>query len=92
MDKARKDSILASQPFIIITLTDTTGVSKTVKTYHKQGPEGQTDPQGVPLPYDLDRLYASVNDGQDFTIIQYFTFDKVLRPKSFFLKEKTKNK
>ncbi len=92
MDKARKDSILASQPFIIITLTDTAGVSKTIKTYHKQGPEGQTDLQGIPLPYDLDRLYASVNDGQDFTIIQYYTFDKVLRPKSFFLREMTKKK
>jgi hypothetical protein len=87
MDKARKDSILSSEPFIIITLTDTAGVSKTIKTYHKQGPDGQTDPQGAPLPYDLDRLYASVNDGKDFTIIQYFAFDKVLRPKPFFMKD-----
>ena len=87
MDKARKDSILNSQPFIIITLTDTAGVSKTITTFHKQGPSGQLDPKGAPLPYDLDRLYASVNDGQDFTIIQYFTFDKVLRPKPFFFKD-----
>jgi hypothetical protein len=92
MDKARKDSILASQPFIIITVTDTAGVSKTIRTFHKQGPKGQTDPQGIPLPYDLDRLYASVNDGQDFTLIQYYAFDKVLRPKSFFLKEIPKRK
>ncbi|MCX6305122.1 MAG: hypothetical protein NT040_09145 [Bacteroidetes bacterium] len=87
MDKTRKDSILRSVPFIIITLTDTAGVSKTITTYHKQGPDGQTDPKGNPLPYDLDRLYASVNDGKDFTIIQYFTFDKVLRPKPFFIKD-----
>ncbi len=89
MDKARKDSILASQPFIIITLTDNAGVCKTIRTFHKKGPDGQTDPTGLPLPYDLDRLYASVNDGKDFTLIQYFTFDKILRPKSFFVKEKT---
>ncbi|MCK9218545.1 MAG: hypothetical protein PHF97_07740 [Bacteroidales bacterium] len=87
MDPVRKDSILASQPFIIITLTDTSGISKTIKTYHKQGPEGQTDPEGHSLPYDLDRLYALVNDGKDFTLIQYFSFDKVLRPKTYFLKE-----
>lgn len=92
MDKARKDSILKSQPFIIITLTDTSGVKKTITTYHKQGPDGQTDPRGTPLPYDLDRLYASVNDGKDFTIIQYFTFDKVLRPKPFFMKDPTSKK
>jgi len=92
MDKVRKDSILKSTPFIIITLTDTAGVVQSIKTFHKQGPPGQTDPTGLPLPYDLDRLYASVNDGQDFTIIQYFTFDKVLRPKPFFLKDVTGNK
>ena len=87
MDKLRKDSILRSRPFITITLTDTSGVSKTITTFHKKGPDGQTDPKGAPLPYDLDRLYASVNDGKDFTIIQYFTFDKVLRPLPFFMKE-----
>jgi hypothetical protein len=87
MDKYRKDSVLASTPFIIITLTDTAGVSRTIKTYHMQGPEGQTDMEGRPMPYDLDRLYALVNEGQDFTVIQYFSFDKVLRPKTFFLRE-----
>lgn len=88
MDPVRKDSILKSTPFLIITLTDTTGKISAMKVYHKKGPEGQTDPDGNSLPYDLDRLYASVNEGQDFTLIQYFTFDKVLRPKTFFLKEK----
>ncbi|HNX86548.1 MAG TPA: hypothetical protein PKN12_06440 [Bacteroidales bacterium] len=92
MDLHRKDSILSSPPFIVITLTDTAGVQRSIKTWHKQGPEGQTDPLGNPLPYDLDRLYALVNDGQDFTLIQYFTFDKVLRPKTFFLREASGNK
>jgi hypothetical protein len=87
MDKVRKDSIISSTPFIIITLTDKSGVSKSIKTYHKLGPEGQTDTEGRPLPYDLDRLYALVNDGQDFTTIQYYNFDKVLRPLPFFLLE-----
>lgn len=87
MNLARKDSIIRSRPFVVITLTDTAGVASTVKTFHKQGPPGQTDPEGNPLPYDLDRLYALVNDGRDFTLIQYYTFDKVLRPLHFFLAE-----
>jgi hypothetical protein len=87
MDQVKKDSILDSSPFVIITLTDTSGISTTIKTFHKKGPEGQTDPQGNPLPYDLDRLYALVNDGRDFTLIQYFMYNKVLRPKAFFLKD-----
>ena len=91
MDQVRKDSILRSQPFIIISLTDTSGLTRTIRTFHKAGPPGQTDPEGHPLPYDLDRLYASVNDGRDFTMIQYFNFDKVLRPKQFFRKEVIEN-
>lgn len=87
LDKFRLDSIVNSTPFIVVTLTDTAGVSKTIRTFHKKGPDGQTDPEGNPLPYDLDRLYAQVNDGKDFVIIQYFSFSKILRPKSFFLKE-----
>jgi len=86
IDPAYRDSIVRSRPFIIITVTDTAGVSRTVTTYHKRGLLGQTSPDGTPLPYDLDRLYALVNDGKDFTLIQYYTFDKVLRPVNFFLK------
>lgn len=88
MDPHRKDSILSSRPFIVMTLTDTNGVSETIQIYHKQGFVNQTDMYGKPLPYDPDRLYARVNDGQDFTLIQYFVFGKVLRPKAFFLKQK----
>jgi hypothetical protein len=90
--KHRIDSVVNSQPFIVITLTDTSGLTTTMKTFHKKGPEGQVDPEGNPLPYDLDRLYAQVNDGKDFVIIQYFAFSKVLRPKTFFLKEPRKKK
>lgn len=87
MEPHRKDSIISSTPFVIITLTDTAGVTRSVKTFHKKGPEGQTDSEGRPMPYDLDRLYALVNEGKDFTLIQYFNFDKVLRPLPFFLPE-----
>ena len=86
MDPLKKDSILSSSPFMIITLTDTSGVSNTVKTYFKEG-YGDVDMDGNIIPYDLDRLWALVNDGEDFVLIQYFSFDKVLRPRSFFLKE-----
>jgi hypothetical protein len=92
MDNVRKDSIIASQPFIIITVTDTAGVTKTMTTYRKKGMDAETDQEGNPLPYDLDRLYALVNGGRDFAIIQYFSFDKVLRPKPFFLREIPQNK
>ena len=87
MPAREKDSILASQPFFIITLTDTSGVAKTIKMYHKAAPPDLVDMKGNPLPYDIDRLYALVNDGQDFVLVQFFLFDRVLRTKSFFLKK-----
>jgi hypothetical protein len=86
MDKAKKDSILSSVPFVVITLTDTAGVVNSVKTYHKSGGGGTNDIIGAPILYDPDRAYALVNDGKDFTLIQFFVFDKVLRPLQYFLK------
>jgi len=86
MEQTKRDSILASKPFLIMAVTDTSGQVHTVKTFFKPS-AGETDMDGNPIPYDLDRLYALVNNGEDFVIIQYFAFDKVLRPRSFFLPE-----
>jgi len=87
MDKHRKDSILAAVPYCIISLTDTSHATQTIRTYRKGATPGEVDEMGNPSPYDRDRLYALVNDGKDFTYIQYFVFDKILRPKSFFLRQ-----
>lgn len=84
MDAAKKDSILSSTPFTVITLTDTAGISKTMRTFFKEG-YGETDIEGKEIKYDLDRFYASINDGEDFVLVQYFAFDRVLRPRSFFI-------
>jgi hypothetical protein len=86
-DPHRKDSILASQPLAIITLTDTSGVSNVVKTYRRGVAPGDVDDEGRPLLYDRDRLFALVNNGQDFVLIQYLIFDRIMRPKSYFLRE-----
>ena len=40
--------------------------------------KSQFDEVGEPLKYDVDRMYALVNDGKDFAIIQYYTFGKIL--------------
>jgi hypothetical protein len=87
MDKHSKDSILASVPYCIISVTDTGHTTRTIKTFRKGPAPGESDNLGNPAPYDLDRLYALVNDGKDFTFIQYFVFDKILRTKSYFLKQ-----
>lgn len=87
METRRKDSILATTPYCIISLTDTSHTTQSIRIYRKGAAPGEMDDFGKPAPYDMDRLYALVNDGKDFTFIQYFVFDKILRPKSFFLKK-----
>lgn len=86
IDRGLKDSILASVPFTVITLTDTAGRSKTFRAFFKAGSEGEVDLDGNPVKYDRDRFYALVNNGEDFVVVQYFAFDRVLRPRSFFIR------
>lgn len=92
MDKHRKDSILATVPYCIVSVTDTSHATQSIKTFRKGATPGEVDELGNPAPYDRDRLYALVNDGRDFTYIQYFVFDKILRPQSFFLRQQEHKK
>jgi hypothetical protein len=91
MEQHRKDSILATTPYCLISLTDTSHITNTIKTFRKGAAPGELNELGKPAPFDLDRLYALVNDGKDFTLIQYFVFDKILRPKSFFIRTHENN-
>jgi hypothetical protein len=86
MDQHRKDSILAATPFHIISLTDTSGVTNTIRTYHKGTFAGAVDMEGNPVMFDNDRMYALVNNGQDFVIVQFYSFDRITRKKSYFEK------
>lgn len=88
--KARRDSILSLPPFVNFTVTDTAGETIIVRTFRRPADPGATDMNGKPLPYDMDRFYALINNGQDLVLAQFYVFDRVLRPKSFFLKGKTK--
>jgi hypothetical protein len=91
IDSRRKDSIVGSVPFTMITVTDTLGGVTSIKTFHKQGEPGNIDYEGHPYPWDLDRMYALVNEGKDFTLVQFYVFDKIIRPKMFYLPEQKKS-
>lgn len=86
LDPLRKDSILALPPFVNLSVTDTSGVTTVIRTFRRPADSGATDMNGKPLPYDMDRFYAIINGGQDLVLAQFYAFDRVLRPKSFFLK------
>jgi hypothetical protein len=81
----RIDSISHSLPRYIITLVDAKSDTTVMKTFYKPNDERQFDLEGKVYVCDLDRAYALVNKDRDFVLIQYFVFDKVLKPLSFFL-------
>ena len=85
MNAARKDSIIHSLPRNVIALIDAKGDTTVMKTFFKPNDERRIDLEGKLYVFDLDRAYALVNNDRDFVLIQYFVFDKVLKPLSFFL-------
>jgi len=88
------DSVLSTSPQHHITLTDIKGNSERISTYLRENPYLYHEvPEDAHLdevamsPYDLDRLYAHINNGSDFVIIQYFIFDRILKKYSWFKNE-----
>lgn len=81
------DSVINSQPVHRITLVDNMGDTTRVTTYFKKGFAELYQEDGYAMEqFDLVRMFALVNDDRDFVLIQYFVFDKVLRPLSYFKK------
>lgn len=79
-----RDSILASPKFFSISLTDKKGKTVTVTAYPIKAKPGAVDLNGKLIDYDPDRMYAKINEEQDLALIQYFTFDKLMKPLSWF--------
>jgi hypothetical protein len=77
------DSIKKTLPFHEIKLLTRNGEKYHIKTYPVKAKPGTTNAKGEPLVYDLDYMYAAIND-TDFVYIQYYTFDKILKPINYF--------
>ncbi|MCF8309093.1 MAG: DUF4340 domain-containing protein [Bacteroidales bacterium] len=80
----KKDSITSQEPMYGIHLKGKDGGEQHVKTYKKETPKKRKNIQGKPLGYDPDRMYATINDGNDFVLVQFFVFDKILKPIGYF--------
>jgi hypothetical protein len=50
----------------------------------KSIPESVAEAYDMLVPIDHDRFYALINDGQDFVLMQYYVFDRVLYPLSHY--------
>lgn len=81
------DTSFREGPRNVLRITDTAGNVSEVKTYIKY-----TNPDDAKLmdnpenfsEFDIDRLYAIVNN-RDTVLLQYYVFDNILQPASFFI-------
>lgn len=81
------NSSLDGAPRAILTITDTAGRQTELRTYIKYyNPADSLAMLDTAMynTFDLDRLYAIINQ-KDTVLIQYYVFDKILQPASYFL-------
>ena len=84
MDQARIDSITGSPFLHYVVVTDKDGNKQDMKTFRKLVLNGVTDMGGELGDVDRDRMYALVNGGSDFVLIQNYVFDKVLHDVRYY--------
>lgn len=76
-DQAFIDSIKATTPMRIYTVTDINGNSSWVKTYKKPLKQAVIPEEGAdPIYFDVDRFYGVTNN-DEFVVLQYFVFDPI---------------
>ncbi|MEI8204647.1 MAG: DUF4340 domain-containing protein [Bacteroidota bacterium] len=85
LNRSFKDTIIAQKPFNVLTITDVDGNVQTIKAFKKPNFTGEVDVSGQVFLFDRDRFYALINKDKDFVLCQYFVFDRMLKPLSYFL-------
>ncbi len=82
------DSIVNSPPFMSIEVKDFIGGNNKIVIYHMPNYREVINAETAEIhPYDVDRMYAYLND-ELFIYIQFATFDHITLPKSYFLNNK----
>lgn len=81
-----QDSILETKTLHEITLIDEDHDTVYLKTFYKRALplEARENAYWKMIPMDNDRFYGLANDGEDFVLLQFYTFDKILYPLSHY--------
>lgn len=80
----RRDSILNSVPMQTLIITGNDNRKHTIVTFRRKSPYAFDEVTGKSLQWDRDRLYALINDGKDLTLCQFYVFDEILKPFTWF--------
>lgn len=76
----QQDSILNSTPLFTLSVTDTKGIKTEARVWDNYN---QTETGGLAI--DIGRGLCSVNGSKELVKVQYYTWDVLMRPLSFFL-------
>ena len=87
MTPMKLDSIINSPPLYELTLIDKFNDTTYTRMFRKHSIlESTLYAYDRLVPVDHDRFYALINDGDDFVLMQYYVFDRVLYPLSYYAK------
>lgn len=80
------DSLKKSTPFVHLTVTNSRNEKELIKIYRMPNFAKIEDLEGTVLKYNPERAYALLPNG-DMVVVQYYVFDKILRPLSSFIRK-----
>lgn len=91
---SQTDSVMATFPFRSIVLVDENDKVTKVNFWRRPltgSTVNKATEDGVPFPFDVDRMIAVVNDSPELVVVQYFSFEKLFRrPADFTLQPSQK--
>ncbi|MBP6429619.1 MAG: DUF4340 domain-containing protein [Bacteroidales bacterium] len=89
--QVERDTIFSQKPSFIFTVKDKNGKTKTLKTYMKLN-EGswvsENDKDKFYEIFDINRMYGIMDGSKDTLVLQYFAFDNILKPASYYFSQK----
>lgn len=82
-----KDTIFSKNPSFVFTVKNKAGKEKKLKTFIKMN-EGtwvsENDKTNFYEIFDINRMYGLMDGSSDTLILQYFAFDNIIKPVSYF--------
>lgn len=89
MAQVRIDSVIQSNSMYELTIVTNDSDTNHIKMFKKGALHDQMAQAGYNelVPVDNDRFYGLVNKGEDFVVLQFYVFDKLLKPLSYYKKD-----
>ena len=93
MSKHTVDSLLNSTPLRTVSVTTVDQQKIRIRMYHRPNFDEKLDFSGKYFAYDMDRLYAIVDNFSHPVTVQFFVVEKITRPLNYLIgKENINNK